>query len=121
MRGGWAYLRHPELRELLDVVFRQVLKWKHQQVTTHSKGSGPGELSEVRDDRERWGLRLTEADTPRTRSKWAASRCRIKACEPGVGGRAFPKGFPESGFYVKFLDFYIVTNNFNLNATRAKL
>lgn len=40
---------------------------------------------------------------------------------PGVGGSAFSKGILESGFYVKFVDFYILTNNFNLNATRAKL
>lgn len=46
-RSQGEYLRDPEFGELLDVVFRQVLKGRHQQVTTHKQGSGPGESSRV--------------------------------------------------------------------------
>lgn len=55
-RTQGEYLRHPELRELLDVIFCQVLKRRRGQVTTLRRRLGAGEEREAPTGREPWGL-----------------------------------------------------------------
>lgn len=52
--------------------------------------------------------------TPPLVPKVVASRC-IKARGPGVARSMFSKGTPKSGFYVKFLQFQKLTDNFKVS------
>lgn len=61
------YLRHPELGELLDVIFCQVLKWRHIWQAGYNPQRGlwvGGEEWYVKQYREWWGLWQTEEKPP---------------------------------------------------------